>query len=468
MSQPSRPPAPATEKRSSVAANVARGSLGNLVEWYDWFVYASFSIYFATVFFPEGDLTAQLLSTAVVFAVGFLVRPLGGWLLGLYADRFGRRSALSLSVILMGAGSLIIGATPSYAMIGLAAPVILVVARLLQGLSVGGEFGSSATYLSEVAAPGRRGFYSSFQYVSIVLGQLSALLVMIGLQSFLTEEQMYAWGWRVPFFIGALASLVVLYLRRHMDESEHFRVEKRAEAAAAASGTKVRKGLRALVTEYPLQLAAVFGLAIGGTVAFYTFTTYVQKYLVNSAGMAKSTASVVVFCALFFFMLLQPLTGHISDKIGRRKVMLFFGISGVLLTVPLMTLLGGASDPVVAFLLLAVAMIFVSGYTALSAIVKAEMFPTKVRALGVGLPHALVAAVFGGTSEPVALALKQAGNESLFFWYVTGLCLLTTVAAFFVKEPSARSTLEEPLMPQAPEAAPRPKVAAGEGAVREH
>jgi MFS transporter, MHS family, alpha-ketoglutarate permease len=317
-----------------------------------------------------------------------------------------------------------------------------VVARLLQGLSVGGEFGSSATYLSEVATPGRRGFYSSFQYVSIVLGQLIALVVLILLQQVLTEPQMYAWGWRVPFFIGAAASLVVLYLRRTMDESTHFQAEVKAEHMAVESGKKVRKGLNAVIREYPLQLFVVFALAIGGTVSFYTWTTYLQKYMVNTSGISKSAASVVVFCALFLFMFLQPVAGHLSDRIGRKKVLGIFAVGGILLTVPLMTLIGKTSNPYVAFGLLMVAMIFLTGYTALSAIVKAEMFPTKVRALGVGLPHALVTAVFGGTAEPIALALKQAGHESLFFWYVTGCVVLTGIAVLLVKEPSRNSTLD--------------------------
>jgi MHS family alpha-ketoglutarate permease-like MFS transporter len=221
--------------RPRVVSNIVRGCLGNLVEWFDWFVYASFSIYFAKSFFPAESLTAQLLSTAVVFAVGFLMRPLGGWVLGIYADKFGRRAALTLSVTMMSFGSLAIAAAPSYETIGIVAPLILVAARLVQGLSVGGEFGSSATYLSEVATPGRRGFFSSFQYVSIVLGQLAALLVMIALQSLISSEQMYAWGWRVPFLVGAIAGLVVMYLRRSMEESEHFKVEKALELASTPS-----------------------------------------------------------------------------------------------------------------------------------------------------------------------------------------------------------------------------------------
>ncbi|MET8471847.1 MFS transporter [Streptomyces sp. NPDC006422] len=421
---------------SRVTANVVRGCLGNLIEWYDWFAYATFSVYFAPVFFPEGSQTAQLLSTAVVFAVGFLMRPLGGWLLGAYADRFGRRRALTLSVLLMSAGSLVIALSPGHDVIGLWAPVLLVVARLAQGLSVGGEFGSSASYLSEVAPPGRRGFYSSFQYVSIVLGQLSALLVAIVLQNVLTEAQLADWGWRVPFVVGAVAGLTVMYLRRTMEESEHFQKER----ARAADGE--RKGLVALFKEYPRQLLAVFGLAIGGTVAFYTYTTYLQKYLVNTAGIPKSTVTVIGFAALFVYMLLQPLVGALSDRVGRRPVMFGFSIGCMVLTVPVMTFLGHTSNPWVAFLLMTLALAFVTGYSALAAIVKAEMFPTKVRALGVGLPHALVTATFGGLTEPVALALKQNGHETVFFWYVTGCVALTLLATILVREPSRDSHLE--------------------------
>lgn len=430
--------APPTPPKSRVVSNVIKGCLGNLIEWFDWFVYASFSIYFAKSFFPAEDLTAQLLAAASIFAVGFLMRPLGGWLLGMYADRFGRRNALAMSVLLMGAGSLMIALSPSYETIGIAAPIILLLARLLQGLSVGGEFGSSATYLSEIATPGRRGFYSSFQYTSIIMGQLSALLLMIMLQNLLTEEQMYAYGWRIPFVVGALAGLVVMWLRRGMDESEHYKDEK---AAASAEGKKPATGLRALA-KYPKQLAAVFGLALGGTVAFYVYTSYMQKYMVNTSGISKEDAALISFIALFIFMLLQPIAGALSDKIGRRKVMLFFSIGGTIATVPLLTLLSNTSNVFVAFGLMMTGLVFVTGYTALSAIIKAEMFPTKVRALGVGLPHAIVAALFGGTAEPVALALKQAGVESMFFWYVTGCIALTLVAAVMVKEPSKNSQLD--------------------------
>lgn len=437
---------PAAVAKPRVVSNVVKGCLGNLIEWYDWFVYASFSIYFAAEFFPKGNSTVQLLSTAAVFAVGFLMRPLGGWLLGMYADRHGRRNALALSVLLMSGGSLAIGLTPSFASIGMLAPIILVVARLLQGLSVGGEFGSSATYLSEVATPGRRGFFSSFQYVSIIIGQLSALLVMILLQRILTPEQMGEWGWRIPFIIGAVAGLAVMILRRTMDESEHYKIEKAREAAGLENGAKPVGSLRALM-QYPKQLAAVFALAIGGTVSFYVFTTYMQKYMVNTSGIAKEDASVISFFALLLFMFLQPIAGAVSDRIGRRKIMLFFSIGGTLITVPVMTLLAGTTNVFAAFGMMMLGLLFCSGYTACAAIVKAEMFPTRVRALGVGLPHALVAATFGGTAEPIALALKEAGMESTFFWYVTGCIALTLVAAITVKDPSKNSTLEADLQP---------------------
>ncbi|QNP65801.1 MFS transporter [Streptomyces genisteinicus] len=437
---PSAAPPPAPE-RSRVTANVVRGCLGNLVEWYDWFAYATFSIYFASVFFPEGNQTAQLLSTAVVFAVGFFMRPLGGWLLGAYADRFGRRRALTLSVTLMSAGSLTIAVAPGHDTIGFWAPVLLVLARLAQGLSVGGEFGSSASYLSEVAPAGKRGFYSSFQYVSIVMGQLAALLVAIVLQNVLTDDQLHGWGWRIPFVVGAVAGLVVMYLRRTMEESEHFEQEQ-ARKAAQGPDSRERKGLIALFAEYPRQLLAVFGLAIGGTVAFYTYTTYLQKYLVNTAGIPKDTVTLIGFAALFVYMCMQPAVGALSDRIGRRPVMFAFSGGCMIITVPLMSLLGRTDSPWAAFLLMTFALTFVTGYSALAAIIKAEMFPTKVRALGVGLPHALVTATFGGLTEPIALGLKDAGHENLFFWYVTGCAGLTFLATLLVREPSRASHLE--------------------------
>ncbi|MGX1775118.1 MFS transporter [Nocardia brasiliensis] len=429
---------PAGERR--VVANVLRGSIGNLVEWYDWYVYAAFSVYFAKTFFPKDDPTAQLLSTAAVFAVGFLMRPIGGWLLGRYADKFGRRSALTLSVTVMAAGSLLIAVTPGYQTIGIAAPAILLIARLLQGLSVGGEYATSATYLSEVASSGRRGFYSSFQYVTLVAGQLVALGVQIVLQQFLTSAEMNNWGWRIPFVIGAAGALIVMWLRRGMDESEQFR------AAAAAQGgapkPEAARGSLRMLLQYPRECLLVMGLTLGGTVAFYTYTTYMQKFMINTSGISKGTVAWINFIALLVFVVLQPLAGALSDRIGRRKLLIFFGVAGTLLTVPIMTVLAHTTNVLAAFALMMLALVIITGYTSINAIVKAELFPTKIRALGVGLPYALTVAIFGGTAETIALALKKANHESVYFWYVAGCILISLVTYFFMRETSTSSTID--------------------------
>jgi len=434
---------PMSERR--VIGNVMRGSIGNLVEWYDWYVYAAFSVYFATTFFPEGDPTAQLLSTSAVFAVGFLMRPLGGWALGRYADRFGRRAALTLSVTVMAAGSLVIAVTPGYETIGLAAPVLLVLARLLQGLSVGGEYATSATYLSEVASPGKRGFYSSFQYVTLVAGQLMALGVQILLQLSLTEDQMSTWGWRVPFVIGAFTAVVVMVLRRGMEESASFEAEESRIKRAEADGDANARGSLRMLMQYPRECLLVVGLTLGGTVAFYTYTTYMQKFMINTSGLEKSTVTWINFLALLVFVVLQPIAGALSDRIGRRKMLIFFGVAGTLLTVPIMSTLAGTTNPVAAFGLMMTALVVVTGYTSINAIVKAELFPTKIRALGVGLPYALTVAIFGGTAEMIALALKKADHESLYFWYVAGCIAISLVTYVMMRETSRQSTLDRDL-----------------------
>jgi MHS family alpha-ketoglutarate permease-like MFS transporter len=412
---------------------VIRGSLGNLIEWYDWYAYAAFSIYFAGVFFPSGNPTAQLLNTAGIFAVGFLVRPLGGWILGWYADRSGRRAALTLSVTMMGAGSLGIAVLPGYAEIGALAPILLVVLRLLQGLSLGGEYGTSATYLSEVATPQRRGFYSSFQYVTLTSGQLLALGVQIILQQVLTSEQLHSWGWRIAFLIGAAAAVTVMWLRRTMDESESYKraVEQNAE----------RGSLRILLS-YPRECLTVVGLTLGGTIAFYTFTTYMQKFMINTAGLPKEQVTWINFVALIIFVGLQPAIGALSDRVGRRPILIAFGIGATLFTVPLLSAVAHADSALSAFVLMLIGLVIVSGYTSINAVVKAELFPARIRALGVGLPYALTVAIFGGTTEYVALGLKNIGHESWFFYYVAGCALISLLVYVFMGESSRRSYLE--------------------------
>jgi MHS family alpha-ketoglutarate permease-like MFS transporter len=418
--------------------SIIGGSIGNLVEYYDWYVYTSFSLYFAKSFFPQGDAVSQALSAAAIFAVGFLMRPLGGWYFGRYADRHGRRASLMRSIVLMCAGSLLIAVCPTYASIGVAAPILLVLARLLQGLSLGGEYGSSATYLSEMATSKRRGFWSSFLYVTLIAGQLLALAVLIVLQQWvLSEDQLKAWGWRIPFAIGALIAIVAFYLRRNMAETGAF------TGSQSKAEVKRNEGSLVLLVKHWRAALIVIGLTMGGTLAFYTYTTYMSKFLVLSVGLSKETATLVNAASLFGYMLLQPLVGGLSDYIGRRPILISFGVLGVLLTVPVLSTLQATKDPYAAFGLIMLMLLVVSGYTAINAVVKAELFPVEIRALGVGLPYALAVAVFGGSAETVALWFKQIGHESGFYWYVTACIACSLLVYTFLPDTKKTSLIEE-------------------------
>jgi MFS transporter, MHS family, alpha-ketoglutarate permease len=409
------------------------GSIGNLVEWYDFYAYAAFALYFAGAFFPNSDPVVQQLNAALLFAAGFLVRPIGGWLFGYLADHRGRRGALMLSVSLMCFGSLMIAVTPTYASIGVWAPVLLAVARIVQGLSLGGEYGTSATYLTEMADQRHRGFYSSFQYVTLIGGQICALLVLLILQKvFLTNDEIRAWGWRIPFFIGAVLALIALVMRRTLQETQAF------EAAQAVA--KRTSSLRALA-KYPREVLLVVGLTAGGTAAFYTYTTYMQKFLKLSVHLTDDQTTAVTLAALVFGMILQPIYGAISDRIGRKWLLIFFGVTGVLFTIPLLTTLQSASSAFQAFLLIAAAWMIVSGYTSINAVVKAELFPTNIRAIGVGLPYALTVSIFGGTTDSVALWFKSIGRETWFYYYLTGMIAISLLVYLFMRDTKADSAM---------------------------
>jgi MHS family alpha-ketoglutarate permease-like MFS transporter len=415
--------------------NIVGGSAGNLVEWYDWYVYSAFTLYFAPVFFPKGDSTAQLLSAAAVFAVGFVMRPIGAWAMGIYADRRGRKAGLSLSVSLMCAGSLMIAVTPGYAEIGTWAPAILVFARLMQGLSVGGEYGASATYLSEMAGRERRGFFSSFQYVTLISGQLIALAVLIVLQQIMSEEALESWGWRIPFAIGAALAVVVFWIRRRLAETESF-------TNAQQAGVPKSSGW-GLFRHHPREALLVMALTAGGTLAFYAYTTYMQKFLVNTSGFSRETATQVTAAALFLFMLVQPVAGALSDRLGRKPLMITFGILGMLCTYPIFVTLESVRDPYLAFALVLLALLIVTGYTSINAVVKAELFPAHTRALGVALPYALANTIFGGTAEYAALWFKDAGIERAFYWYVTGMIALSLVVYSRMRDTRRHSMILE-------------------------
>ncbi|MER6839177.1 MFS transporter [Streptomyces platensis] len=412
---------------------LAAASIGNAVEWYDWYAYSFLAVYFAEQVFPKGagNSLVPLLSTFAVFAVGFFMRPVGGLLMGAIADRHGRRTALTLTILLMGGGSLLVALTPTYTATGILAPLVLVLARLVQGLSVGGEFAASTTFLVESAGPGRRGLFSSFQYVSTTAGQLLASATAALLAALLTEQQMGQWGWRVAFLIGALLSLLGLWIRRGAQETLPQAVEQRAAD---------RPGLFEALRRHPRQSLLICGITAGGTIAYYTWTTYLPTYAQVNAGFDKGEALTVGTLSLIFFALLQPLGGLLSDRVGRKPLLLGFSLGFAVLAVPLLHLV---TDSFVSLLLVQCAgMVLLTGYTSVAAAVNAEVFPARVRAAGIGFPYSLTVALFGGTAPYVGTWFKQAGHAGLFPWYVAALCLVSFLVYLTLPE-TARQELEK-------------------------
>ena len=414
--------------------SIVAGSAGNLVEWYDWFAYATFAIYFAPVFFPKGDATAQLLNTAAIFAAGFLMRPIGAWVMGIYGDKHGRKAGLSLSVIMMAVGSLMIAFAPTYAQVGVAAPVMLVLARMIQGLSVGGEYGSSATYLSEMAPANRRGFWSSFQYATLSGGQLLAIITALVLQATLSEAELGDWGWRIPFVIGAILAVLVFLLRRTMAETKSFTgIDQKREHSS----------LRILWRDHRKSCILVAMMSGGGGLASYAFTTYMLKYLINTAGFDKQTATLIIAAALVWSFVLQPIAGMLADRFGRKPLLYIAGIGVSLVAVPIYTLLGTTTSPLVAFALILIPITLHGGYTANNAMVKAELFPAHIRALGVAFPYAVGNTLLAGTTEYVALWFKSSGMESGFFWYVAVMVGMTVIAYRMLPETKTAGLIRE-------------------------
>src|SRR5215813_7469000 len=410
------------------------GSIGNLVEWYDFYAYTAFALYFASAFFPGNNPVVQQLNAAILFAIGFVMRPIGGLIFGHLADHHGRRKALMLSVLLMCFGSLVIAVTPTSASIGAAAPVVLGLARLIQGLSLGGEYGASATYLTEVAADKHRGFYVSFHYVTLIGGQLCAILVLLVLQQvFLTAEQMRAWGWRIPFVIGALLAIIALLMRRNLHETDAF---------IEANTSKKRQSSIKSLLGYPRQVLIVVGLTAGGTTAFYTYTTYMQKFLKLSVGLSDNQTTIVSAGSLIFALCLQPIYGALSDKIGRKPLLIWFGLMGTVFTIPLLRSLQSAKTAFGAFVLIAAAWIIVAGYTSINAVVKAELFPTVVRATGVGLPFAVTTSIFGGPAESIALKFKAIGHEAWFSYYLSSVIAISLLVSLLMRDTKRYSAID--------------------------
>lgn len=422
--------APASAPVVRSGRQLLAASIGNAAEWYDWYAYTFLATYIAAQIFPKsaGSSLVPLLSTFAVFAVGFFMRPVGGLLMGAVADRRGRRAALTVTILLMGGSSLLVGLTPTYAAAGILGPVVLVLARLLQGLSVGGEFAASTTFLVESAGPGRRGLFSSFQYVSTTVGQLVASGVAAVLVANFSPATMGSWGWRVPFVLGGVLSLAGFWIRRGAQET---RSEEQARAP--------RPGLFEALRHHPRASLLICGITAGGTIAYYTWTSYLPTYAELNAGVEKADALLAGTVSLAFFALLQPVAGMASDRFGRKPLLLVFGLGFALLGVPLLGVLDGSFGTLL--VVQCAGMVLLSGFTSISAAVNAEIFPARVRAAGIGFPYSLTVAVFGGTAPYVGTLFKDLGHTGLFPVYVAVLCLVSSVVFLRLPE-TAHKPLE--------------------------
>lgn len=408
-------------------------SSGNLVEWFDFYIYAFFSVYFAQAFFTGVGQTGAFMLAAGVFFIGFLVRPIGGYIFGRISDRHGRKVGMVASILTMGFGSLCLAVLPTAASVGTLAPVLLLIVRCIQGIAVGGEYGATATYMSEIAQEGRRGFYSSFQYVTLVGGQLLASALAVVMTNTLGDTQITQGWWRLPFLIGAVASMVALWLRSGL-----------AETTSKSDRQHKNAGTLRGVFHHQRAFWVVFGITSIGSLSFYVFTTYMQKYLINTAGFAKGRVAEVMTVCLFIFMLMQPVVGALSDKIGRKNSMLIFVVGMIVLPVPLLAAIGAQTSIITAGALILVAMVFLSFYSSISGIVKAEMFPAYIRGLGVSFTYALGNALFGGSAEYIALSMKNYGYEGVFPWYFVTIAILGLIAVLFMRDNRIHSTIDNP------------------------
>lgn len=407
------------------------GAIGNTVEWVDWAVYATFAPIFASQFFARGDETAALLSTLAVFAVGFVMRPIGGAVLGAYADRHGRKKGMTLTIGLMSGASLLIAVAPTYSAVGLLAPLVLLLARLLQGFSAGGEFGSSSTFMVESAAPARRAFAGSWQQVSVGAGTLIAAGMGTVLTSTLDQAALQSWGWRLAFAIGALLGLVGLWLRVSVAETEAF-TRMRAED----EGAPRRNPLTVMLREHPRAALRVIGVTLAGTLIYYMWVSFMPAYAHLATGIPLRDALLANTISLVVFLTLLPFGGLLSDRVGRKPTMIAFAAGFVVFAWPAFHFLG---DSFLGLLVIElIGMVLIVGYSANCAAVMAEQFPAEVRSTGVGLPYALAVAAFGGTAPYVTTWLTTSGLGDLVWVYVAVAALIGVVVYATMPETKGR------------------------------
>jgi MHS family alpha-ketoglutarate permease-like MFS transporter len=408
-----------TAPRGGVRQIFAAG-IGNMAEWYDWYIYTFLTPVFATQIFPGNNALAQSLESFAIFAVGFFLRPIGGLLIGSLADRWGRRNTLTLTILAMGAASLIIAVTPSYAAVGALAPIMLVFARLLSGLSIGGEFAANTTFLVESAPAGRRGFYSSFQYVSTTVGQLIASGLSAVLAATLTEDQMNGWGWRIGFAVGAVIALVGFWIRRGAVEPHTVRRED-------------RPGLFEAIVRYPKPSLLVIGVTIAGTISYYTWTSYLPTYAEQNK-VPLDQALLISTISLAFFAVIQPVIGMISDAIGRKPMLIGFAAVFAAGVVPALAVVRSAPPFAVFLVISLVGMVVLSCFTSISAALNAEIVPGRVRAAGIGFPYSLTVALFGGTAPFIGTWFTKLGHPGLFGYWIALLCVVSLIVYIAMPE----------------------------------
>lgn len=412
------------EWRVNLKAIIA-GSIGNLMEWYDWGVYGFFAPFFAAQFFPSHVPIVSLLLTFLTFALGFFMRPIGGLLLGAYGDRHGRRNALTLTILIMAGGSLLIGISPGFSSIGLAAPVILIIARLAQGLSAGGEFGGSSAFLVEYSPPGRRAFIGSWQQVSVGAGTVVASATAALLSGIMAHDAITSWGWRIPFLLGACFALFGLYLRLSVRDTPTFEtLEEKHEIA--------RSPILEALRRYPWESLRVVGITLAGTLTYYMWLLYMPTYVHTVTGMPLSVALRINLVCLIIFVCLIPFMALLSDRIGRKAVMATFAIGYVVLTYPLFLIVG--NSVIAVFVVELVGIFFLSMFSGSIATVMAEQFPARVRTVGIAFPYALAVAIFGGTAPAITTYLVSLHNNIGVAFYVIVAAAISAVVYLTMPE----------------------------------
>ena len=435
----SRPPASAPDSTPGVTTDTTQAphklplrtliaaSVGNAVEWYDWTVYATFSIYFATQIFSGENESLAFVGTFATYALAFFFRPLGGMLLGRYADLKGRKQAMLLTITLMAGGSFVIAILPTYEAVGWLAPILLLAARIAQGMSLGGEVSNASAYLAEIAPPDRRGRYSSFFYISTGSAVLIASLLGALLASTLSDDFLAAWGWRIPFVIGGLLGLVGLWLRRDMAETEQY--EENAEKARA-----LKNPLWLTLRDHPKAVAQLIGFTLLSTLCYYVFFSALTPFAVNANGLDDGMVFSALSIATALFVALQYPVGWTADRFGRRPHMLVWSGAIALLVVPISTLIKPGAGFGSVLLVFCFGLGLYSMLSSIAPAIMSELFPTELRGLGIGAWYNLTVATFGGTAPLVIQWLGDAGHSNWFFWYVSAGAVIAFIAVLTLPE----------------------------------